>query len=189
MSDQEPIKPLPKRAAWAEGRPARSFRFMAEPVTRAIWAEQERDEAEVDVTRLVIELAEARAELAASREREHRLEHDLRQERERRGSVERRHKNLVDSLPSFARSRFEMEKQLDALLWVWCSGGCAGGVLRWTHDKPIEWWHRRDEVTEEIVALAEQNTRRLRSWFEGNKHRPLRAREPAAVAPEAGENA
>ncbi len=50
-------------------------------------------------------------------------------------------------------------KELDALTYVWCSGGCEGGAARYTDD----------EITEEIVALAERNTKRLRAWFENHK--------------------
>jgi len=42
----------------------------------------------------------------------------------------------------------EKNRALDAMWWVWCSGGCSGGVSRW---KDVE-------LTEEIVAIAEQNT-------------------------------
>jgi hypothetical protein len=45
---------------------------------------------------------------------------------------------------------------LDAMAWVWCDGGCDGGVYR-----------RVDMVlTEEVVARAERNTKRLRRWLE-----------------------
>lgn len=49
----------------------------------------------------------------------------------------------------------EKNLALDAMFWVWCNGGCRGGVLRW----------EPGELTEEIVALAERNTKRLRSWL------------------------
>lgn len=45
--------------------------------------------------------------------------------------------------------------ELDALHYVWCDGGCPGGTHRYTDD----------EITEEMVQLAERNTKRLRSWF------------------------
>lgn len=44
---------------------------------------------------------------------------------------------------------------LDAMHWVWCNGGCHSGVHRYVPD----------EVTEEIVVLAENNAKRLRTWF------------------------
>lgn len=48
---------------------------------------------------------------------------------------------------------------LDALHWVWCDGGCAGGTHRHT---PVE-------LTEEMVLVAERNTRRLRSWYQNHQ--------------------
>jgi len=50
-------------------------------------------------------------------------------------------------------------KKLDALLWVWCDGGCDGGVNRYTPK----------ELTLEMVETAERNTKRLRSWYENHK--------------------
>lgn len=44
---------------------------------------------------------------------------------------------------------------LDAMYWVWCDGGCEGGVNRYIPS----------ELTEEIVAAAERNTRRMRKWL------------------------
>lgn len=49
-------------------------------------------------------------------------------------------------------------KELDAMHYVWCDGGCGGGVHRYDSMKNIE-------LTEEIVKIAERNTRRLRTWF------------------------
>ena len=49
-------------------------------------------------------------------------------------------------------------KQLDALHFVWCDGGCGSGVHRFGEMKDVE-------LTEEIVRQAEANTKRLRTWF------------------------
>jgi len=52
---------------------------------------------------------------------------------------------------------------LDALHYVWCDGGCHDGVSRWNNYEPL---------TEEIVKIAERNTKRMRSWlinYEGRK--------------------
>lgn len=57
-------------------------------------------------------------------------------------------------------------RELDALHYVWCSGGCEGGTHRYG-GKP-------DDVTEEVVQLAEENTRRLRAWFENRKAKKAR---------------
>jgi len=44
---------------------------------------------------------------------------------------------------------------------VWCNGGCKSGLHRWTEE----------EVTEELVLIAEKNTIRLRQWWENSKSR------------------
>ena len=48
--------------------------------------------------------------------------------------------------------------EMDALHYVWCSGGCEGGVHR----------HTKEALTPEVVAAAIQNTTRLYQWFVGN---------------------
>ena len=50
---------------------------------------------------------------------------------------------------------------LDAMHWVWCDGGCNGGVHR----------HHQQELTEEMVQKAEHNAKRLRSWYENSAFR------------------
>lgn len=59
---------------------------------------------------------------------------------------------------------------MDALHYVWCSGGCKCGVHRFT---------TVTKLTEEVVRAAELNTRRLREWFESSKRREARAAGPA----------
>lgn len=53
--------------------------------------------------------------------------------------------------------------QLDALHWVWCSGGCTEGMHRWV---PAQ-------LTEEMVIEAEANTRRIREWFNNAEFRKV----------------
>ncbi len=48
-------------------------------------------------------------------------------------------------------------RDLDALHLVWCNGGCQSGVHRYCGSP--------DDVTEEVVALAESHVKRLRTWF------------------------
>lgn len=72
--------------------------------------------------------------------------------REELAEVKRQLKDAV-------RNNRERNLELDALHYVWCDGGCKGGVHRWSDG----------EVTEELVQLAERNTARLRSWFENSK--------------------
>jgi hypothetical protein len=65
-----------------------------------------------------------------------------------------------------ARCSFSLERknrQLDALHLVWCDGGCPRGVHRYQDDDVL--------VTEELVAAAERNTKRLRRWYEAVKFR------------------
>ncbi len=52
--------------------------------------------------------------------------------------------------------------QLDALYFVWCSGGCEKGVARYASEQVL---------TEEIVLSAERNTKRLRTYWENHKSR------------------
>jgi len=51
-----------------------------------------------------------------------------------------------------------------ALYCVWCSGDCRGGVHYYDGKGP-------DEITEELVQVAERNTKRLCMWFENHKHK------------------
>ena len=52
-------------------------------------------------------------------------------------------------------------RELDALHYVWCDGGCPSGSGRWTEE----------ELTEEIVQAAERNTARLRRHFNNRQAR------------------
>lgn len=51
--------------------------------------------------------------------------------------------------------------ELDALHYVWCSGGCDEGVHRWTEG----------EITQEVIDAATRNTERLVQWFENRRLR------------------
>jgi hypothetical protein len=50
---------------------------------------------------------------------------------------------------------------LDALTFVWCSGGCPSGVHRFSETR----------LTEEMIDRAERNTKRMRSWYNTVKWR------------------
>ena len=49
-------------------------------------------------------------------------------------------------------------RELDALHYVWCSGGCDGGVNRFMPG----------QLTEDVVIAAERNTARLRGWYDNS---------------------
>lgn len=73
-------------------------------------------------------------------------------------SVEQRFKTLSRELAMAYENNHSRNVELDALHYVWCDGGCEGGV------------HRFDKlgsgaITEEIVATAEKNVARLRAWY------------------------
>lgn len=50
----------------------------------------------------------------------------------------------------------EKNVALDALHWVWCDGGCQGGVHRYNDLPPI---------TDEMIQKAEWNLERMKSWL------------------------
>ena len=77
---------------------------------------------------------------------------------------------LKREVTSKDRALEDRNRQLDVMAWVWCDGGCPGGVFRTTEA----------DLTEEIVEQAERNSARLRRWF-GNK--AFKARW-AAMSPE-----
>jgi hypothetical protein len=56
-------------------------------------------------------------------------------------------------------------RQLDALHFVWCDGGCNSGVHRWIGKK--------EDITDELVTQAQGSIRRLSKWYENYKFRQL----------------
>ena len=52
-------------------------------------------------------------------------------------------------------------RELDALHYVWCTGGCQGGVHRWTDEL----------ITREVVEHAERQAQRLRTWYQNVEYR------------------
>lgn len=67
------------------------------------------------------------------------------------------------------QSLHEKNLSLDALHYVWCDGGCEGGVHRFTAQGP------QGEITAELVAEAERNTLRLARWWRNVEARRTRA--------------
>lgn len=52
--------------------------------------------------------------------------------------------------------------ELDALHFVWCDGACPQGIHRFSNDV---------RLTEEMIQMAERNTRRMRRWYNTVKWR------------------
>lgn len=97
-------------------------------------------DAMVDAIAAAIEAAEGEARVAAEQELV---------------SLRERVKNQAWQLGFNDRHNHERNIELDALHFVWCDGGCKGGVHRYNHG----------ELTEDIVIAAERNAKRLRTWF------------------------
>ena len=64
-------------------------------------------------------------------------------------------KNLRRELGILNQVNHRKNLELDSLHFVWCDGGCGGGVHRWD----------KSEITEEIVYEAIRNTNRLKRWY------------------------
>jgi len=62
--------------------------------------------------------------------------------------------------------------ELDAMLYVWCSGGCTYGVSRFSDVTGAD-------LTEEIVQTAERNTKRLRQWIDNREYRKQYEKGPS----------
>jgi hypothetical protein len=83
---------------------------------------------------------------------------------EERAAKDAEIERLAEELTRANRNNHERNVALDALHYVWCSGGCEGGVHRFGDRPPL---------TEEIVHSALYNTRRLVRYFENLEHRKL----------------
>lgn len=70
-------------------------------------------------------------------------------------------RELGQEIQRLQRTMTEKNAALDAMHWVWCAGGCPGGVHRWPGEP----------IAEETVVLAERNTARLRSWWNNAQHK------------------
>lgn len=75
--------------------------------------------------------------------------------------LERRLHNQKKEIREMQLSLESKNKELDALHYVWCNGGCEDGVHRWTENN----------LTEELLQIAERNVRRLRTWFMNHQYR------------------
>ena len=73
-------------------------------------------------------------------------------------------KELKSQLHIATANNRERNREMDALHYVWCNGGCEGGVSRYVGE----------EITEDIVKSAERNTSRLRTWFNSFKSKKSR---------------
>jgi len=70
-----------------------------------------------------------------------------------------KNKRLKEQITNLQATLKQRNLELDAIGRVWCDGGCHGGVFRFSDQN----------LTEEMVRIAERNTKRLRNWFENNR--------------------
>ena len=61
----------------------------------------------------------------------------------------------------------DRNRQLDAMSWVWCDGGCPKGVHRFDGKGP-------EGITQEVVDTAVRNTERLERWWRNHQYRKER---------------
>ncbi len=74
--------------------------------------------------------------------------------------------NLRREITNTRSNNETRNRELDALHYVWCDGGCRSGVHRYCKST--------GDITEDVVTTAERNTKRLRTWFENRKLRDRR---------------
>ena len=72
-----------------------------------------------------------------------------------------KNRNLARQITYLVEALARKNRDLDALHFVWCSGGCPDGVHRFSDVR----------LTEEMIQRAERNTKRLRSWYNTVKWR------------------
>lgn len=103
---------------------------------------------------------------AAGCEFESRLIHMQPEERIRQ--LEQKLSNQKFVLREQQRALQARNRQLDAMHWVWCDGGCLGGIHRFPDEDGV---FRHAALNEAVVREAERNTKRLRSWWMNYQYR------------------
>jgi hypothetical protein len=82
---------------------------------------------------------------------------------ERIAQLEAKIHRMKDTIRWMQEALVHKNRALDAMHWVWCDGGCPGGVHRYPDEDGIM---RHAELTEATVREAERNTQRLRRWYD-----------------------
>lgn len=70
-------------------------------------------------------------------------------------------RRLREQITDLIRVAHERNRQLDAMHWVWCDGGCSSGVHRWDHGR-LEWVHYYE---------AKRNVERMERWLKAKTAR------------------
>lgn len=80
---------------------------------------------------------------------------------EKEMALENQVNRLKREITNLQSSLATRNRQLDAMHWAWCSGGCKSGMHRWT----------ATSLTEELVSTAELGVKRMRMWFNNSEFR------------------
>jgi hypothetical protein len=76
-------------------------------------------------------------------------------------NLKRKNRQQARQIELLTTKMREKTLDLDALTFVWCTGGCPGGVHRFSDTR----------LTEEMIQRAERNVQRMRSWYNTVKWR------------------
>lgn len=140
-----------------------------------IYVREDRPPTHVELEMTVRYQRERLADQAADHEREMALLSVPAREKElleQNRALETRIRQLRRELTKARENNYRRNLELDALHYVWCDGGCGGGVHRYDGqgDKAL---------SEELVQAGEQSIGRLRTWWENHKYRTKRERGTA----------
>lgn len=80
------------------------------------------------------------------------------------------HRKVIRHMQLQAERR---NKEIDALGYVWCDGGCDGGMNRYNKDAP--------DITLETMITVQRNTDRMWSWFLTRMNRNHRRAFPGTM--------
>lgn len=103
-------------------------------------------------------LEQEKAELRAQLDKKDRYIQTLRWQQDRLADQNVTLRAKLDEARIQAEKR---NRELDALHYVWCDGGCEGGMSRYEKAP--------GRITEELVLAAERNTARMRLWLNNRR--------------------
>lgn len=107
---------------------------------------------------LIEQLDGLRAQLASLQSERDMLHAQLTRMQAESNAALEKHRRVERECQHAQRACHFKNLMLDALYWVWCDGGCEKGMARFGLG-------HRGPLTEEVIQLAESNTRRMRRWF------------------------
>jgi hypothetical protein len=79
----------------------------------------------------------------------------------RLSALEAQVRSLKNEVAKKDRALHARNVALDGMAWVWCDGGCKGGVFRFSDT----------QLTGEMLHMIERNTERLKRWAANRDYR------------------